>query len=592
MTKPTNPFEYDAAPNLAPELLVEWFIEDHNFSRFIQSSRNVLINGERGSGKSMALIYNSLRYQKLRQKIKDESFPPPHIGIYVPCNTALTHKEEYRLLPEVEQAILSEHFLAYGIGAAIAKDLTCISNDFSPEEHAQLLDEFAYLTGVTPAANLTPFDFLKRAIRDRLKTDQMRIAKGGEVEFDFETSSFYTLILPILSALKQTALLGNAHLSLLIDDAQDLNSHQRKVLNSWLGYRDHSVFSFKVAIAGIRHYDLRTAFGGTILEGHDYITVDLEKPYQNEESGFGKFARDVVTKRLRNVGIDLTPAQFFPQSDTFLTELRRCADQTRQEAIESGIPQDDRKAVYDYVYKYARARYFQGRSPKANKPVYAGFDTLVHLSTGVIRHLLDPCYWMFDELQSQGNCEGQFVVSSDVQSRVIHDRSAKLWEFVRHKLETQVEGCGKSEAEKLRQLMIKLAEHFRYRLLNHKSEPCVLSFTISGYEPQFQEELEPIFRLAQKAQLLYVRSGPAKDGGGREDFYTPNRMLWPEYSLDVHGQHGRASLKAIDLLGATRGKKIPEHLEKPQGNLFENADVLDQPISIALVTQSNAGSAS
>ena len=60
----------------------------------------------------------------------------------------------------------------------------------------------------------------------------------------------------------------------------------------------------------------------------------------------------------------------------------------------------------------------------------------------------------------------------------------------------------------------------------------------------------------------------------------------------MHGQHGRASLKAIDLLGATRGKKIPEHLEKPQGNLFENADVLDQPISIALVTQSNAGSAS
>lgn len=591
MTKQPNPFEYDAAPNLVPELLVEWYIEDHNFSRFIQSSRNVLINGERGSGKSMALIYNSLRYQKLRQKIKGEPFPPSHVGIYVPCNTALTHKEEYRLLPEVEQAILSEHFLAYGIGVAIAKDLSYISTDFSQDENDLLIDEFAYLTSVTPQTGQSPFVFLQRAIHDRLKADQTQIAKGKYVELNFETSSFYTLILPILSILRQTPLLRDTHISLLIDDAHDLNPYQRKVLNSWLGYRDHSVFSFKVAIAGMRHYDMRTAFGGTILEGHDYITVDLEKPYQSKVSGFGKFARDVVEKRLKNAGIDLSPDEFFPESEAFQKEMVEYAKLTRDEAIRNGIPASNNKAINDYVYKYAPARYFQGRSPKANKPVYSGFDTLVHLSTGVIRHLLDPCYWMFEELQSQENSISDVVVSSDIQSRIIHDRSTKLWEFVRNKLETQVEGCGKTEAEKLKQLLTKLAEHFHYRLLNHKSEPRVLSFTISGYDPQLRQELEPIFRIAQKAQLLYVRSGPAKDGGGREDFYTPNRMLWPEYSLDVHGQHGRASLKAIDLLNATKGKPIPEQLETKQVGLFEVDYNLVPADSNILATQNLAGSA-
>lgn len=572
---PTNPFEYDAAPNLAPELLVEWFIEDHNFSRFIESSRNVLINGERGSGKSMALIYNSLFYQKLRQSIKNEKFPPSHVGIYVPCNTALTHKEEYRLLPEIEQAILSEHNLAFGIGAAIAKDFLRITDDFSANDQALLIDEFAYLTGGTPTKDQSPFAFLQRAIRDRIKSDQVQLAKGNRVELNFETSSFYTLILPILSVLKQTDLLGNTHLSLLLDDAHDLNPYQRKVLNSWLGYRDHSIFSFKVAIAGIHHYDMRTAFGGTILEGHDYITIDLEQPYQNKDSGFGKFARDVIAKRLKNVGIDLSPDDFFPESSQFRREMDAYNASTREEAIRSGISPDNSKSINDYVYKYARARYFQARPAKANKPVYSGFDTLVHLSTGVIRHLLVPCYWMFEEFQSSTNETIDKIISSEIQSKIIHDRSAKLWEFIRNRLETQVEGCGKSEAEKLRQLLTNLAEHFRYRLLNHKSEPRVLSFSISGYDKHLREELEPILRLAQKAQLLYVRSGPAKDGGGRENFYTPNRMLWPEYSLDVVGQHGRASLKAIDLVNATQGHPIPTGtsidapIEKRQGGLFD-----------------------
>lgn len=574
MSKFMNPFEYDAAPNLAPELLIEWFIEDNSFSRFIESSRNVLINGERGSGKSMALIYNSLCYQKLRQQLKEEVFPASHIGIYVPCNTALTHKEEYRLLPPVEQAILSEHNLVYGIGAAIAKNFSGIASDFSKEDQDLLLDEFAYLMGEEPSKSQTPFGFLQRAIRDRVKMDQSQIAKGNSVELSFETSSFYTLILPILAVLKQTTLLKNTHLSLLIDDAHDLNPYQRKVLNSWLGYRDHSVFSFKVAIAGINHYDMRTAFGGTILEGHDYITIDLEQSYQNKESGFGKFARDVVAKRLKNVGIELPLDEFFPESAPFRKELEEYEKQTREEAIQNGISPDNSKAINDYVYKYARARYFQGRPAKANKPVYAGFETLVHLSTGVIRHLLVPCYWMFEELQSSANVTTTTGISSEIQSRIIHDRSEKLWEFIRNKLETQVEGCGKPEAEKLRSLLTKLAEHFRYRLLNHKSEPRVLTFSISGYEPHLRDELEPILRLAQKAQLLYVRSGPAKDGGGREDFYTPNRMLWPEYSLDVVGQHGRASLKAIDLFNAMQGKSIPTggndtQAIKQQGGLFD-----------------------
>ena len=519
----------------------------------------------------MALIYNSIRYQKIRQSLKGEAFPNSHIGFYIPCNTALTHKQEYLLLPEVEQAITSEHFLAYGIGASIAKDCMAIADDFSESDNQSLVEEFSYLFGDSPASEQKPFVYLKRLIQSKLRQDQEKMAKGTLVETPDEPTSFYTFIIPILEALKNTTLLKDSHISLLIDDAHDLKSHQKTVLNSWLGYRDHSVFSLKVAIAGIRIYDLRTAFGGTILEGHDYITVDLEQPFQNKESGFGKFARQVIQKRLDNVGIKATPDEFFPESAAFVAAMAECNKIAKQRALDKGILESDTKAINDYVFKYSRAIYFGERSPKAGRPTYAGFDTLVHLSTGVIRNLLDPCYWMFEEYQSTSSGDALVSIPHDIQSRVVQDRSSTWWEFIRNKLDTQVEGCGKSESDKLRNLFTALAEHFKYRLQNHKSEPRILTFVISRMTDEARQELEPILRLAQKAQLLYVRNGRSKDGGGREDFFTPNRILWPEYGLDVHGQHGRASIKANDLINAMRGIKIPT-----------SSDISDDPIQAGL----------
>lgn len=566
MDNSRNPFEFDAAPNLDPELLVDWYIEDHNFSRFIGSSRNVLINGERGSGKSMALIYNSVKYQKIISEKNKTDFPPSHIGIYIPCNTALTHKEEYRLLPKVEQAILSEHFLACGIGLQIAKEFLNISDLFSQEDNQLLIDEISFL--LEPNFKLTcPFLILQRCLRDRLRKNQQSISQGDDVKMDFETSTFYTLILPIMESLKKTSVLKNSHLSLLIDDAHDLNNYQRKVLNSWLGYRDHSIFSFKVAIAGLRNYELKTAFGGTILEGHDYITINLEQTYQNNESGFGKFARDVIKRRLLNVGIQIEADAFFPQSSTQEIEIEKCNAIAREKIIASGVSPDDKKTISDYVYKYGRALYFKSRSAKANKPIYAGFDTLAHVSTGVIRNLLDPCYWMFDNIQS--NKDPVEFIPSNVQSDTIHARSERLWDMVRNRLDKQVEGCGKSEAIQLGNLITAVAEYFRHRLHHHKSEPRILTFIISQYDANFQAELEPIFLIAQKAQLLYIRPGTSKDGGGKEDFYILNRMLWPQYGLDVNGQHGRASIKAIDLVNSMKGTPIPtKEISETQGNLF------------------------
>src|SRR5664279_3599511 len=68
-------------------------------------------------------------------------------------------------------------------------------------------------------------------------------------KFRRQAFTFSSLIHPLLTSLGRLPCLAKPHFLILLDDAHDLNYHQMSALNSWIGYRDRSLFSFKVAIA-------------------------------------------------------------------------------------------------------------------------------------------------------------------------------------------------------------------------------------------------------------------------------------------------------------------------------------------------------
>ncbi|MBA3666806.1 MAG: hypothetical protein H0W65_03680 [Sphingomonas sp.] len=570
-----NPFEYEAASSLDPDRISEWFIDDHNYARFIKSRRNVILDGDRGSGKSMILVYHAIENEMARASARSQEPDLSNVGIYVPSNNPLLQRAEHEeVLESAQRSIISERYLTYTIVAAIGKGLRQIESYLDAAERAAILDEIRYLM---PSKRLDevsdPFTYVTRFVRDALRMDQEALAKGLDFDFNFDTSSFYIHILPLLEALRNTKALSQTHFSLLIDDAHMLDPYQQRIINSWLGYRDHSLFSLKVAIAGLRNYDLGTTFGGNILEGHDYTAVNLYRPFQNLDSEYGRFAVKVVERRLKQAGIAERVQDFFPTSESFTKDLSNAKGRAEKLAISRGIDPNDRKAFNDFRYKFGRALYFRDRSRRANKPQYSGFETISHLSTGVVRSLLNICYAMFEREVSLRKTNPSFI-RTDVQRDVILEASDKQWEFVRGELDKSIAHCTPEDAVKIARLLRRLAEYFRGRLLHHESEPRVLVFSISAFDPLRDAELVRLLDLAEEAQLLYVRSGTAKSGGGRENYYVVNRMLFPQYGLDVQGQHGRASLRAEDLLGAANHDKafpntmgIDPPLE--QGTLFD-----------------------
>jgi hypothetical protein len=556
--KQHNPFEYVGANDLPGDTILDYYIEDFNFSRFIKSPRNILLVGERGCGKSMTLLFNSFPVQQLRALRGEATLSLNYLGVYVPCNTPLTHKREFQLLDDFRASVVSEHHLVLSIAFWFSKTLSGINNLVDSETGDKLTEQLSYLFGQQLPASENPFTSLMQFVERENLIAQRAANSSTTTDVFFEnTYSFASIIVPLIRIAKSIDQLRDSHFAFLIDDAQDLNLYQQKALFSWIAYRDHSSFSFKVALANINKTSLNTSSGGSILEGHDFTRIDMMHPIHNENDDFGQLADQLICRRLKKCGISLSPEDFFPVSERMKNMLAEAEAAVREEAVR--LYGNDSKRVSDYIYKYKRAHLFRSRSSKANRLEYSGFDMLVFLSTGVIRNLLIPCYWMYDKTLSVASLAAgtsatsvslPYPIPPNVQSEVILSRSRAMWDWLRNELDKSLEGCSRDDARHAYQLLDNLAILFRERLLRHKSEPRANSFTISQQDAEVMKKLTRVLETLIAAQLLYVRSGPAKDKGKRENYFIPNRMLWPERGLDPQGQHARVSLKARDLWAA------------------------------------------
>ena len=556
-----NPFQYEAANNLPPDSIVEYYIDDFNYSRFIRSTRNVFLVGERGSGKTMTLLYNSWDLQYLQRRREGKSADMSVIGIYVPCNTPLTYKPEYQLLPEFLGSVLAEHLLVLAIAYSFSDTLASVTKVLDNVDESALFDETEYLFESKLSKDVTFFQAMRRFVQREIRNTQLEINRPSKEAFYENTFSFVSMLAPMCDlCARYIPGLAQSHFSIMVDDAHSLSSYQLKALNSWISYRDHSRFSFKVAVAKSGQMPKATASGGEILEGHDYVTVDLEAPLHNKHTRYYELAERVVERRLRKVGIQVPPADFFPLNATMKKQLEESRSKVKKEAVER-FGAENSKAINDYVYKQARAHYFRSRSPKANRPPYSGFETLVFLSTGVIRNLLEPCFWMFDRVVSGMEDEPIDTISSipsQVQSDVIQERSERWWTWLRDDIARDIEGCSTEDGQRAFRLLETLAELFRERLRASGAEPTATSFTMSDKNSNVSEQVDRLVGILQRAQLIYIRNGPAKDRGRLEPYYVPNRMLWPVRGLDPHGQHARVSIRKEELWRAAEKGRIPK----------------------------------
>lgn len=576
-----NPFKSERASALSDEEVLNFYIEDNTYARFIRSSRNIFLVGERGSGKTMALRYNSFEvcYKKAKQDGVEVDFST--IGIQI-SRSPILHKQEYLLLnDEFRKNIICEHFLVLSIMYEIAYSLSVVPeiSGIVKENSEQLFQDTEYILGIELKREYDFFTAVKNYTLREAKLTQDKINEYDSGEFYENTMSFSSTIMPFMEIIKNISIFQKSHFLLMVDDAQTMNTYQIKILNSWIAYRDHSFFSFKVATTKVDRPNFITATGGTILEGHDFTSIDMEKPFQNPNSDFYQLAKLIIKKRLEIIGIkDIDAETFFPENPEYTKIMKECEEAVREEAKKKYID-GTQKQINDHVYKYARAKYYrdrlEGKRGKANMPPYSGFKMIVAVSTGIIRNLLEPCFYMFDLAFSNKSVDIK-EINYSIQNQIIIEKSKEKWTLIEEGLDRMVENCSTSQAKQLQQLFNNLMILFRNRLKYHKSEPRAITFTISQkttHENIYNEVLN-LLDIARKAQILYTRTSRSKDDGKLETYYIPNRLLFPSLGLDPEGQHARVSIKATDLWNAaSNNTMIPysdiEKNTKQQMNLFD-----------------------
>lgn len=573
-----NPFSYEAATNLEISEVLDWYVPDDNQGPLICSSKNLFLFGERGCGKSMTLRYFSLEAEIMRAQ--NVNAPPnlDYIGIYVKCNTPLIWKREYELIKRDDEgrakaALLSEHILSLWIVNSLVEQIGHIPNLLGDSgEIEQFTKRLSFLLDIDLPNSPDCLAILSDHIGKRLDDAQIYLAERDPGKHLSTFRGFNSLVVQIMMRFRSLERLKNTHFMIMLDDAQDLYSHQREAVNSWIAYRDHSIFSLKVAVARRQSYDFSTANGSTILEIHDYSSLDLQTPYQNSASAYAKFINKVLTTRLAKSGIHVEADKFFPPDEKFEREIEEAKQRAAKEYL-AKHPEATAKQMNDYAYKRGRAFVYRNRSPKANKPPYAGLKTITEISTGVTRNVLEIAWRSFDLLASRDRASQEWsAIPSLLQSEAIFACGERLWNVLSDGLHKRSTRITAQDSERLHNVFDQLGIYFKKRLTSDISEPRILSFVLSDKKtnPEMTAQVMRILNLAFEHTLLFARPYSSRDGGSLEYLYTPNKLLWPTYGLDVVGQSGRASVKIGDLWDAMSGKGIPFSPTEADNELQDN----------------------
>ncbi len=548
-----NPFVFDRPNNISVDDFLKFYIKDNTYTRFLESTRNIVLIGVRGSGKTSTLMYYSYPIQLLNEEVQDKQ---AIVGIHIPCKNPLFGKREYLLYKkDLKKYIVVEHFLVINIISCLCDTFssTIKSLELTAEVEEELKDNISFILDADLSHGKDIFDKIKMYISKESILSQRKLNNDDFESFIDYSFSFNNTIIPILEQLKRIPKLNAAHFSLFFDDIQDLGQIHKEVINSWVSYRDNKLFSFKIATADIKPFYI-TSTGGVILEGHDFIKIDLTRRLYSKDSEFSNFAKDVIKKRLKIAGIESEIDYFLPVDKVFKDNLKLGREKALELAKEK-FPNPTGSQIIDYVTKYGRAYAFR-RTPKANLPNYSGFDTIVDISTGVIRNLLTPIFYMYEKEVSNKGEKLIKTIPSGTQTEIIIRSSDDFWSKLRN-IDSEIEDCSIEMAKAINNFFDQLMIYLKKRLLDEKiSEPRAVNFIISqNSDPVATEKIKEIIDICLRSTLLYKRTVNHKSNGTKLNLYVPNRMLLPTQGLDPNGQHSHFSISAKVFLEAAYNNK-------------------------------------
>lgn len=485
-----NVFEASNARNLSSAQLVNEFIWTSSFSELLYSSKNQIVLGSRGSGKTALikmLSHENLRVLATKEpKAKKIIDSKALIATYVPLkvewvnslNNFKDRENKYfvwslnlatcvRLLDAVKSCI--QEYIADEI------DATLIERKISKElcQTWAINDEFNNFRDLR--GSLEKVEYYKNMLFNK---EAMGVPLSDE-EKCLGLAFHGTLFQPFTMATK----LVSGHLNfpdsstwlLCIDEAEFLSKQHHELLNTYM--RSASDILFKITTMPFRHHTLSTRVNANINIGHDleYVYIDklgtINLNQASSDKTIQDFAEQLFKNRLKQWNLDssLTLDNFVGKSilsqetthiisDEGLMDLIRkhCNDKTIMRA--QYLYENNRNRYNDEIGRKLRGilvlrEEYHTRVGSSNSKLYSGVSIISRCSDGNPRRL----FRLFNHL-----INGAAFETSRIQPEV---QSKRIKSFSFSELEVlKFEKNGKSSFELLRTI----GSYFKDKTLQDK----------------------------------------------------------------------------------------------------------------------------
>ncbi|MFW5895300.1 MAG: hypothetical protein ACOCT9_01020 [archaeon] len=553
-----NPFIVESPEKLSQDEIADLFVEKYTELTTIKRKKHTFVWGSRGSGKSMMLRYLEPKCQKHNHSDFEDIFdqPEPFFAVYMPIKEGRFNKTEFDLLNNRATLVITEHLLNLDIAErCIATVREQIPNNIKREkDESSLVDKISNLFDpASIASSIERVDNIVNKDKNPLlwleklfEKEKAYVGKylkkntlcGGDANYEGGFTGYHDFLLPLIENVLEYLNISDVSIYLLIDDAFRLNKQQQKILNSWVANRDQNTVCFKISAQRDLYETFKTRDGGLIEEPHDFSDIDIDELYTNSKERYYKKVKLISNRRLNLSRVPVENVEeLLPPNE----HQKKMLEDIKKELAEEWEQEEESVRKSDYIDRYAKPRLFQMLKSQKQERKYAGFENLVHISSGIVRAFLEPCYLMFDEYLSEGiNPEDIKEISPEKQQEIIkkysEDFILKKFEEIRKDLPPE----DWSIIDSLSTLVESLGRVFYERLHDPKArEARLFSFTLRG---ELDENLKKVLKLGLKYGYFQLRTYSTKSGGGREKWYILNRRLCPIYKLDPTGFEGRLTL--------------------------------------------------
>lgn len=563
-----NPFESVNADGLNYQDIPSLFVGKYTPFEIINKRFDTLLEGQRGTGKTMVLRYIAFESQIREWTNKPERNPldffsveQNFIGIYCRLEQGVFDKADLDAFDdESEKERLFEHRLVLHCLSSALATLQAVFT-YEPLQSERLRRLNSRLATILKESKIQDCRDWKETITFASDTININVLQEdlylGSLSASAPTAftPYLTLsgqFVPFLELVKE--LLGvKCPFFLLLDDFDVLRPSQQLCVFRTASARKHNLICFKYGIMSLGKKASLSGTGRTYREGSDYNRVLFNWTLKGWQNHYKRICELITDARLRSKRWPYAKVIDFlgtwKHAEILKNKVKGAMESEWQKLPLNKKP----KTFGNYWTKYGHARFFQYLRQNRIQYRYSGYQDIIDSSSGIIRQYLEIC----KEIVSKALAEGWTprkgkLISPEIQNDEIRRYSQNMMHELSQtagSTDALLSGDITITSKQMVTLIESLCDLFYDRLHSELREPEVFTFSIRD-SLDANQHAKLLLDVAIRESILHERDDPyppKTSGGPPLPTYMLNRRLIPRRDLSPRMQ-GRVEMISEDIV--------------------------------------------